>query len=339
MIPVTVVRRLLKVKVKVRRNRLFQIAAAVLLLAFVFAALFMYFEGVEFFTAFYWAVITMATIGYGDITPQTSAGRAVAMVAAVAGISTFTALVSVLAEYFISSSLRRMMGMHRVKYSEHYVIIGQGSTIPSCVNELLSAISNGEVEMRPIVVVFPSENERKRVELHEEVEVLIGDPTNPETLERAHVREASYVILALEDDSKSVFTTLMIKRISSAKVLVEALKRESVELLKQAGADRVILSRSFAGRLLASSIFEPEVVDVVDDLTTALGEYDISVIVRRDLEGLTYVEALRRLHQEFGYFLIGYYTDRPVLSPDLEDVIPQGSKLIVIKRTSSKKSL
>ncbi len=278
MIPTPLVRALLRVKLKAGKNRLLQIAAAVLLLAVLFAVLFMYFENVDFYTAFYWAVITMATIGYGDVTPQTGAGRAVAMVTAVAGISTFTALVSVLAEYFISSSIRRMMGMHRVKYSGHYVVIGQGSSIESCVNELLLAMSRGEAQMRPIVVVFPSDDERKKAELPEEVEILIGDPTNGETLERAHVREASHVILALEDDSKSVFATLMVKRMSKARVLVEALKAESVELLKQAGADRVILSRSFAGRLLASSVFEPEVVDVVDDLTTALGHYDIAVL-------------------------------------------------------------
>ena len=331
MIPVPIVRKLLRVKIKVSRNKLLQIAAVVILLALFFAMLFEYFEGVGFYTAFYWAIITMATIGYGDVTPQTSAGRAVAMVAAVAGISTFTALVSVLAEYFISSSLRRMMGMHRVKYSGHYVLIGQGSSVSSCVNELLVAISRGEAEMRPIVVVFPSEEERKKVELPEEVEVLIGDPTNPETLERAHVKEASNVILALEDDSKSVFATLMIKRISRARVLVEALKAESVELLKQAGADRVILSRSFAGRLLASAIFEPEVVDVIDDLTTALGHYDITVLLRKDLWGKSYVEALRKLRSECGCFLIGYYTDRPVLTPAIDDVIPEGSRLIVIR--------
>ncbi|ASJ08167.1 calcium-gated potassium channel protein [Thermococcus siculi] len=335
MIPVPLVRRLLQVKIKVSRNRLIQIAVAVVLLAVLFAILFAYFEGVGLYTAFYWAIITMATIGYGDVTPQTGAGRAVAMVAAVAGISTFTALVSILAEYFISSSLRRMMGMHRVKYSGHCVVIGQGSSIPSCVDELLLAISSGEAELRPIVVVFPSEDERKKVELPEEVEVLIGDPTNPETLERAHVKEASNVILALEDDSKSVFAVLMIKRTSKARVLVEALNAESVELLKQAGADRVILSRSFAGRLLASAIFEPEVVDVIDDLTTALGRYDISVLLREDLWDLSYVEALRKLQSECGCFLLGYYTDRPVLSPPLDEKIPHGAKLIVIKPSVS----
>ncbi|ANF22410.1 potassium channel family protein [Thermococcus piezophilus] len=334
MIPVPLVRRLLKLKIRVSRNKLLLIATVVLGLALAFAGLFMYLEGVDFFTAFYWAIITMATIGYGDIIPQTEAGRIVAMIAAVAGISTFTALVSILAEYFISSSLRRMTGMHRVRYSGHYVIIGQGSSVPSCVSELMSAISSGDADARPIVVVLPCEEERKKLELPEEVEVLIGDPTNRETLERAKVGDASYVILSLEDDSKSVFTTLMIKRISDAKVFVEALKPESVELLKQAGADRVITSRSLAGRLLASSVFEPEVVDVIDDLTTTSRGYDISTIVRKNLWGVPYIEAFQKLYSE-GYFLVGYYTDRAILGPNLNEPIPEGAKLLVIRSVVS----
>jgi voltage-gated potassium channel len=121
---------------------------------------------------------------------------------------------------------------------------------------------------------------------------------------------------------------------SGAKVFVEALRGESLELLRQAGADRVILSRSLAGRLLASSVFEPEVVDVIDDLTTATGGYDISVLERRDLWGVPYVEAMKRLRSD-GYFLLGYYLEKPVLNPALDEEIPEGSKLIVIKPGSS----
>jgi len=331
MLPSSIVFRLLKVKLKVSRNRLLLIAGSVVGLAVVFAAMFRYFEGVDFYTALYWAVITMATIGYGDITPHTPAGRAVAMVAAVAGISTFTALVSIIAESFISSTLRRMLGMQRVRYSGHYVVIGKGSSIPSFLRELLVAITSGEAEVKPVVVVFPNEDERRKVEIPDGVEVLIGDPTNSETLERAHVRAASYVVLALEDDSKAVFATLMVKRISKARVLVEVLSEESSELLKQAGADRVIVSRSLAGRLLASSIFEPEVVDVVDDLTTALGGYDISVISGEGFWGLSYIEALKKMQRVKGWFLLGYYLDKPILSPPLDEKVPEGARLIVIK--------
>jgi len=335
MIPVTVVRRLLRVRVKISRNRLLQIAFAVLLLAVIFAVAFAYFEGIDFFTAFYWAIITMATIGYGDITPSTVGGRIVAMIASVAGISTFTALVSLLAENFISSSLKRVMGMHRVKYSNHYLIIGQGSSVPTCVSELLGAIERGELKLAPIIVVFPSEEERRKVELPEEIEVLIGDPTNRETLERARVSGASHVILALDDDSKAVFVTLMIKRMSSAKVLVEVLSDESVELLKGAGADRVIVSRSLAGRLLASSVFEPEVVDIIDDITSSVRGHDVAVLDGREFWDRPYIEAFRELKAKDNVFLLGYYLDKPVLNPPLDESIPKGAKLIVLRSQDS----
>lgn len=145
------------------------------------------------------------------------------------------------------------------------------------MEELLGAVERRALGLAPIVVVFPSGEERKKVELPEEIEVLIGDPINRETLERSRVRRASHVILALEDDSKTVFVTLVVKRMSKAKVLVEALSSESVELLKQAGADRVIVSRSLASRLLASSVFKPEVVDVIDDITSSVKGYDVTV--------------------------------------------------------------
>ncbi|NJE08394.1 calcium-gated potassium channel protein [Thermococcus sp. M39] len=333
MIPAPLVRRLIRLRIKLKRNKVIILAAAVFLLAFLFSMLFMYFEKVSFFTAFYWAIITMATIGYGDITPTTYGGRIVAIIAAVAGISTFTALVSILAEYFIESSMRRMMGMHRVKYKGHYLIIGQGGSVLSCLQELKRAISEGQAEDRPIVVVLPSEEEKKRFPV-EDVEVLIGDPTNKDTLQRARVEEASYVLLTLEDDSKSVFVTLMIKQMSKAKVFVEALKQESFSLLKQAGADRVILSRTLAGRLLASSIFEPEVVDVIDDLTTSTGNYDVMVMTFPEVGGLKFGEAWQRLYKQ-GYFLIGYVEDGIKLMPPLDSQLPQNPKVIVIKRVSS----
>ncbi|WP_457742544.1 NAD-binding protein [Thermococcus sp.] len=123
------------------------------------------------------------------------------------------------------------MGMHRVKCSNHYLVISQGSSVSPCVDKLPGAIERGGLKLAPIVVVFPSEEERKRVDLPEEIRVLIGDPTSRETLERANAERASHVVLALEEDSKAVFVTLLVKRMSQAKVLVEVLSEEGVELL------------------------------------------------------------------------------------------------------------
>lgn len=332
MLPVNVVRRLLKIRYHVKRNRLFQLSLFVLALVVVFAIMFMWFEGVDFFTAVYWAVITMSTIGYGDVTPGTYWGRLVAMIAAFAGIASFTALVSLIAEFFISASIRRMMGMHRVRYSGHYVVIGTGSSVSNFVSELLGAISIGDAEERPIVVVLPNDDERRKADLPEGVEVLVGEPTNRETLERAGVPRASYVVLALGNDSTSVFTTLLVRQISKAKVLVEAIDAGNVPLLKGAGAERVVVSRGLAGRLLASAIFEPEVVDVLEDLTSATEGHDIGVIDYPAAWGRRYSEVLSELAGEKKVFPIGYVLESPVLGPGLDEVIPEGARLIVIKR-------
>ena len=332
MIPVPLVRRLIKLRFKLKRSKIFVLALAVILLAIILALLYMYAENVGFFTALYWAVITMATIGYGDVTPNTLLGRIIAIFASIAGIATFTAFVSILAEYFLSGSIRRMMGMHKVKFKGHYIIMGRGESVESALLELMDAISNKQAENRPIIVVLPDENERKRLNLPEETEVIIGEFTNRETLERVNVKDASHVLLALGDDSESVFVTLMIKQISKAKVFVEVLKHESVHLLKQAGADRVITSRTLTGRLLASSIFEPEVVDVIDDITTALGDYDITSIKVQEMEGKTFREAFEALYSK-GFFLLGYAKDRIYLIPPLDEKIPPGAKLLVIRST------
>ncbi|AEH25382.1 potassium channel family protein [Pyrococcus yayanosii] len=329
MLPVPLLRRLMKLGIRLKRSRLLWLGVAVVGLAVTFSLLFMVFEGLDFFTALYWAVITMSTIGYGDITPGTEAGRIVAMVAAIAGISSFTALVSLIAEYFLTSSLRRMMGMHSVKFRDHYVVIGQGASVKAFVEELLPAMERGEVKRRPLVVILPDEEERRKLELPEEVDVIIGDPTNRETLRRARVEDAGHVVLTLEDDSKAVFVTLMVKGMSGAKVYVEALKEESLELLKNAGADRVILSRGIAGRLLASSIFEPEVVDVLEDLMRSSRGYDLVIIEEKEFWGLEFGEVLRRLSGKC--LPVGYAKGSLRLAPSLDERIPEGAKIVCIR--------
>ncbi|MFA4701686.1 potassium channel family protein [Pyrococcus kukulkanii] len=328
MLPVPVLRKLLKIHFKLKKSRIAWLALGVSVLAVILAILFMVFEGLDFFTALYWAIITMSTIGYGDVTPTTQVGKIVAMVAAVAGISSFTALVSLIAEYFLTSSLRRMMGMHGVRFKDHYVVIGKGPGVRAFVEEIIAAMERGEAERGKIVAIVESEDEKRRLNLPEEVEVLVGDPTEDDTLKRASIERAKHVILTPEDDSKAVFITLKVKSFSKAKIHVEALREESVPLLKNAGAERVVLSRGLAGRLLASSIFEPEVVDVLEDLMKSSEGHDIVIISDERTWNKNFKDAIEILSPS--YFPIGYVKGEMRLAPPLDEVVPQGAKLICI---------
>jgi len=64
-------------------------------------------EGLTFFDCIYWATITMSTIGYGDITPHSIEGKTLAIFTSVAGVASFTLLVSLLSEKFLMATIKR----------------------------------------------------------------------------------------------------------------------------------------------------------------------------------------------------------------------------------------
>ncbi|MBT5234238.1 MAG: hypothetical protein HOM18_02975, partial [Candidatus Marinimicrobia bacterium] len=76
------------------------------------------------FDAFYWAWVTMTTVGFGDLTPVTPAARIAAsimMFFSMALISFFTATIS---SIFVAKKIREGKGLEKIKYSDHYIICG-----------------------------------------------------------------------------------------------------------------------------------------------------------------------------------------------------------------------
>ncbi|MCD6301085.1 MAG: hypothetical protein J7L82_03330, partial [Staphylothermus sp.] len=92
-------------------------------------------EEIDIYAALYWSLITMATIGYGDITPIRGLGWIVAGFAAVMGIIAYTLTISVIADWFLSLSIRRSLGMAPLKNKE-ILIIGDTDTCYELIDEL-----------------------------------------------------------------------------------------------------------------------------------------------------------------------------------------------------------
>lgn len=81
-------------------------------------------------------------------------------------------------------------------------------------------------------MVFFNEEECRKVEFLEEVEVFIGDFINKEIFERVWVESVFYVVLVFDDDLKLVFVIFCVKSIFGVKVFVEVLSVDSIDLLK-----------------------------------------------------------------------------------------------------------
>ena len=215
----------------------------------------------------YYAVVTLSTTGYGDITPLSETARLVnVFVVTPARVLFLIILVGTTLEVLTEqyrTNLRLTRWRKRVK--DHVIVCGYGTKGRSAVNVLLE----DGFDKRKIVVV-----ERDQAALRSAVAAglvgIEGSATRSSTLLEAHVKEAKAVIIATHSDDAAVLVTLTVRQLTAGKVRIIAAAREAenAPLLRQSGAHHVIVSASTAGRLLGLSTSAPPLIEVVEDLLT-----------------------------------------------------------------------
>ncbi len=282
----------------------------------IYTAAFQILEGKDILTSLYWTVITMATIGYGDVTPQTAGGRILAMLIAVSGIAIYTAFASIIVDYITERNIKRLQGVLAVKAKNHVVIVGWNEATKEALKEIKA---NVDCE---IVVVSQHPIDHKCV---------VGDPTDEEVLKKAGIDRARYVLISTGDDSKTVLATLIVRKLNpNAYIVAEAMRADDVELLRFAGANSVVLSMGFAGRLLASAVFEESVVRFFEDVSTTTHGEDVFEMSASDVAGMSVVDAMVKLKRERNLTLIGIVRGEVIVNPDPEQKIEEGDRLLVI---------
>ncbi len=316
------------------KTEVLMILALLALVLVIGASLFYYFEkdvqssvlGHEFtyWEALYWAFITATTIGYGDISPHTDAGRAVAVAVAIGGIASFTALVGLIANSLVEHTTRRLLGLGRVRMQNHVVIIGWTKTVDRLIDEIRANQRDAK-----IVVVDPD----VPPDVSEKAVIVKGDPLIRETLHKANVENASYVIITPKDEAYSALLVLHVRRLNPrAKIVAMALDEEMADLLRSAGAD-YILPAVITASLMASFVFEPSVPQVIIDLaTTTTGTADVVEVDPSKYVGKKYIEALIEAKKEDNMLIIALKKgDSVIINPDPDTVIGRTDKLLAIK--------
>ncbi len=253
------------------RSRVFFVALFFTSMWIVNALFFYYSEhvvagrgNVDLWTSLYWSLITMATIGYGDVTPVKGLGWIVAGFAAIMGIVAYTLTVSVIADWFLSKSIRRSLGMAPLK-NKKILVIGGTDTCREIIDEL---ILNGYGD--DIGWISP-----KQPRGVIDIEYLVGDPSSENTLVKAGIRDAEHAYLCLGDDSKTLHVALLVKHLNPRiNIYAVVLSSETEELLREAGVKHAISTR-ILGRTIASALFEPLVLDLLSDIVSTRGLTDL----------------------------------------------------------------
>jgi voltage-gated potassium channel len=223
--------------------------------------------------ALYMTVITITTVGYGEVRPLGPAGRVFTMAVAITGVATLFYTATVVMEYIVTVRLvdpggrRRRMQREITALEGHIVVAGVGRVGRQACEELSQAGS-------PFVIVDPNPA-RVDYAAARQYRFVSGDATEDEVLERAGIRRARGLIVTTGNDATNMYIVLSARVLNPKLFIVSrAVDEASVPKLTRAGADRAISPYAIGGHRLAHLILSPTVVDFFE---TALRRGDESL--------------------------------------------------------------
>ncbi|MEO7052922.1 MAG: ion channel [Rhodanobacter sp.] len=203
-------------------------------------------------TALYYSMVTMSTVGYGDIVPQTSEAKLFTVSIIVLGVAVFaTSLTAVIAP-MVSTSLQRIVSRkeRHMKREKHFVVIGNTALAANTWREL---VRRG----RPVTRLLRKPSDEVNAE---EVDLVIGDPGNVDVLREAGVDQAQAVMAMMDDDSENAFAILAARELGGGARTVAALNDgRHRNRIKLAQPDIVIAPQLLGGELLAMLLTGEEV--------------------------------------------------------------------------------
>jgi voltage-gated potassium channel len=294
---------------------------------------------VSVLNSFYWGIVTMSTIGYGDVVPTN--GFAKLFTIGVAGTEIFLGayLVTVVIGVVAEESQHRALGTLGTQLREHIVVLGYSAVGQAAVRELLGQ------EQRVAVVVEHAEQvaNLRTLAREDRLYVTYGAPADRDLLVRANVAAAHSVIACTADDATNMIAALNVRAIAPhVRVVVSVSRPELRDTLRSAGVTYVASPADLGGRLCAAAAFEPDVATAVEDLSEGDVRADIQeyLLTPRSRGGQlldkTFGDAERVVRGETGCIPIGYA--RPTaggefenhLDPPVGDILRAGDALLLI---------
>ena len=208
-------------------------------------------------TALYYSMVTMSTVGYGDIVPRTDEARLFTVSVIILGVAVFaTSLTAVIAP-LVSRSLLRIVNRRSPKMKRHHHFVVAGSTS-------LAINTAQELEKRGLTVVRIVREAAEAAEA-KGAETVVGDPSTAETLREADAEQAAAVLAMLADDAENAFVILAMRELAPGVRTVAAVNdARQLNKVKLAQPDVVIAPQVLGGELtamlLAGETITPEFV-------------------------------------------------------------------------------
>ena len=284
-------------------------------------------EGYNFYDAFWWALVTFTTVGFGDLYPITFWGRFIAMIVILLSLVILAIFTAFIASSFIDIKLKERRGLSDIKEKKHILICGWNNSS----KRILEFLNKMDPKNIPSVILVNelAESELSAIQNNYNIlnlKFIRGDFTNRNILNKANVKEAKHIILLYDEskpnsvpsDERTIIAAHNIAYLKiKGKISVQLKEEKYSSTLQRDKIRNVIIYDDVGGDILANSTLNPAVPDFIQETlkyTDGKGFQEINIPI--EFINKTYDELFDFFKEKKNLILLGITSVQPEFSID-----------------------
>ncbi|MFA6468097.1 MAG: ion channel [Bacteroidota bacterium] len=323
-----------------RGNQIVQMTIAIFIVINVTAVIVFFFEHKSnpqqfssYADAVWWSVVTVATVGYGDIVPKTELGRIFASLTILSGVILISLLTATISSVFVARKIKESQGLQQIDYTQHTLICGWNSQ----VEDVLRIFDRIHAKQMQVVLVNDAPPDRIETVINAyqniEVKFVRGDFSRETILNRANVKMAASALVVPDSssvgtDEKTLLAILTMKSLNpKLKVCAHIMNRENRQHVKRANADEVIVSDQYTAFFLANNILYPGAAQVAGEMLDYERGNDVHrVAVPEHFVGKTFGEMFLDFKRSKNWTILGLVNEEETVN--LSDILSHDTSAI-----------
>ncbi|PKR83845.1 potassium channel family protein [Heyndrickxia camelliae] len=284
------------------------------------------------FTGIWWAVITTATVGYGDVYPITVKGRILGIFLVLTGAGVVSAYFASIAASTIRIQNAAVKGTKMFTGRNHIIVVGWNGRSKNVIDQWL------DLDKNQAIVLIDDTLDRNPYPTHQ-VHFVKGKASVDETLYRAGLKSAKYILITADQneneshaDMGSILILLAVKGFHpDIYCVVEILMNENVINAKRAGADEVIQTNAQSSYIMINSLLSHGMSDTILMMLDHIKGNHLKYIPMTERWNGKYFEEISTYLKEERKLLIGLKRgDQTIINPPSHFQILTSDQLLVI---------
>lgn len=298
-------------------------------------------EGWPLLEGLYMTVITITTVGYGEVRTVSEPGRVFTVFLIFAGMGIMAYTLGIVAQIMVEFQVRDLIGRRRLglklkNMKNHYIVCGYGRIGSIIAQELKS---NGI----PLIVVDQNSQFKEKLRSRN-IPYIIDDATSEDVLVEAGILRAKGLVTVVLSDADNLFITMTARGINpDLFILARADQETSEKKLIRAGADKVVMPYLIGGLRMVHMILKPAVTDffnfAMHDKTIELEMEELKVGEKSVLNGVRLMDA--GIRQDMNVMIVAIRDKAGVMSfnPSSDVAMEAGATLIALGRNADLEKL